>query len=411
MPALPFMSDGGARMRRAGRFGAGIAVGLILLVTLTLNALSSLPKERRLYDYANGLASGLALARGLNPYATHRWTFFSVLGDQAQSPNLNPPLLLPFFEFLARGLSRVGAATQFRILYAASLIIYLLILALLALFYRRRGCQVSAAKLAWALAFAPLLVALRWGQIYVLLLVLVALAWFLVERGSRLWAGFVLGTLVAIKPNFVVWPILLFIVGYGGYWAVALSTLAVTSLLSAIPVFIYGPGIYARWLAVVGMDQRIVLPANASIFAVAARIGIPWLGVPLAGVLLLGIACWVGKRRPPVACVSGLALIASILAAPAGWIGYGVFLLPLFISRRWSFLMILGAALLLVPDYALLGLFHVPPTNDVQVAAAHVRGRPMWELLTFGSTYFWGLVIVAAGLMREVGRSGRESRV
>jgi len=76
------------------------------------------------------------------------------------------------------------------------------------------------------------------------------------------------------------------------------------------------------------MDQRIVAAGNASIFAVAARIRLPWLGVALAGALLLGIAYWVGKRRPPASCVSGLALVASILAAPAGWIGYGVLLLP-----------------------------------------------------------------------------------
>ena len=118
------------------------------------------------------------------------------------------------------------------------------------------------------------------------------------------------------------------------------------------PAVAFGPGIYQDWLAALAACPAMAHPVNLSLYGVAARLGIPWLGTVLAVGLLGGISLLVWKRRPPVETVSGLAIPGMLLASPFAWAGYALLTLPIFMSRRGSWRLVAAAVLLTVPGYA-----------------------------------------------------------
>ena len=48
--------------------------------------------------------------------------------------------------------------------------------------------------------------------------------------------------------------------------------------------------------------------------------------------------------------ISGAAIAASLLSAPVAWTGYVVLLMPVFVSRPWSWPMAVAAAALTLPN-------------------------------------------------------------
>jgi biotin transporter BioY len=111
----------------------------------------------------------------------------------------------------------------------------------------------------------------------------------------------------------------------------------------------------------------------------------PSLGLILGFLLLAGLAAWALWRRPDVLTVSAMALLASLLASPLGWIHYTLFLLPVIASRWHRPAMRVVALLLVVP---------VPFIID-QLA------KPAWIQLTLGSVYGWALVLCLAILITD----------
>jgi hypothetical protein len=54
-------------------------------------------------DFGSFLAAGHAANQGLNPYAVYELTYvFRSPGIEIEAVNLNPPVLLPFFQIAAR---------------------------------------------------------------------------------------------------------------------------------------------------------------------------------------------------------------------------------------------------------------------------------------------------------------------
>ena len=157
------------------------------------------------------------MAKGWSPYTfdpsqlapTFSWT---------GSPNLSPPVMLPVFSALAR----LNPVVAFRAWYLVSLILYGTGLVLLARTYRPIR---ETWKIVWALGLAGLWATLALGQIYIPLALACIAAWLLIEWRKFGTAGVIIGILIAIKPNFIVWPILLLLAGH--------STVAVPALLSA----------------------------------------------------------------------------------------------------------------------------------------------------------------------------------
>lgn len=284
-------------------------------------------------DFGSFVASGQAANAGLDPYAVHPLTLRGSQGEPY--PNLNPPVLLPALQLLAH----VDPQSAFRLWYAVSLALYILALALLA-----RAYPLTPWRLLWALALAGLWFGLWLGQVYTLLALGAVAVWVLLPR-RPLWAGLLLGLLVAVKPNLAPWVGLLLL---AGHWRPALAATGTAAALWLGALLAYGPAVYAQWLA-----------ATSTVTAFLVSDGAPWLvnlplvGYPLAAALLLGaaVSCW--RYRPEPLAVSAIALPLVLVALPNSGIGYCLLLLPVLLSRPWSPLLTVAAALLLVPFWRL----------------------------------------------------------
>jgi len=273
-------------------------------------------------------------------------------------PNLNPPVTVLAFEALA-GLPPL---LIYRLWYVASLVLYALTIWRLAhafpnLTTYRRVC--------WALAMTGLWATLSCGQVDVVLGVAAAGAWLALQRSRPLRAGLLIGLVIAVKPNLLVWPAVLILSGAAlAGWA----ALGCAALLSLLPVLRYGPGIYAQWFSAVEGVRWVHLPHNMSLMGVTARLGLPWLGPVFAVALLGALALWAYRRRPPALRVSPPAIIASLLASPLAWPAFLVCLLPILWSHHWSGRLALAALLLLFP--ALLVIYF----GDLSPAGGFLAG-------------------------------------
>lgn len=299
------------------------SVGLVLLALLALwNVLTCFIPVERPNDYDAFLASGAALSSGESPYA--------LFTDRL---NLNPPIWLPLFV----ALSRFGVTFDaWRLL---SLALYIITLVAL----RRAFPEaVSPTRLLAGLALLALPLTLHQGQVYILLTMLVAGAWIAMDRDRPLWVGACIGLLCALKPNFLVWPALLFLAGYRRE---ALVSGAVFALASALPLALYGTAPSLDWLRFAA-HPAATHPANVSISGVLARWGLRPPGLAIAVPLLVPVALWAWHRRPAPNTVAIVAVSVSLLASPVAWIGYSIVLLPVLVAMPrlpWPALLILLA--------------------------------------------------------------------
>jgi hypothetical protein len=90
--------------------------------------------------------------------------------------------------------------------------------------------------------------------------------------------------------------------------------------------------------------------------------------------------------------VSAMALLASILASPLGWIHYTLFLLPV-VAMHWNRLAMRVVALLLIIPVPFI-------INQL--------GKPALTQLTIGSVYGWALVLCLAVLITDEWRRTRQ---
>jgi hypothetical protein len=161
-----------------------------------------------------------------------------------------------------------------------------------------------------ALAWYPVVVAVRTGQPSLLLLGLVALSWFLLDRGRPNLAGVALA-LTAIKPTaaLLMGPALL----VAGHRRAFLTWAATSALLAAASVALLGgPGVrqyldalqVARGVAgAQAMTLRDVFPGEAA--TTAAQLGV--------AVLALGVAWW--RRSGGAGSLYVVAILGSLLSA------------------------------------------------------------------------------------------------
>ncbi|MBM1171738.1 glycosyltransferase family 87 protein [Microvirga arabica] len=363
--------------------------GLLTLLAALLAINAELPRivhEPGLWDFGSFVASGRAASEGLNPYGIYPLTLRVELpGFESWNPNLNPPISALLFQ----AFDVADPYVTYQVWRWISVIVYAGAVLLLV---SRVSNRVEALIIAvWAFALAGFWDTLFLGQIYLPLVLAGVAAWLLLERGAGLWAGLLIGVVVAMKPNFLVWPVLLLLSGHHRSAIVAFGTAGVISL---IPLVIYGPEVYRQWFELVAADgSRALFLTNGSFAGLAARAGVPALGLVLGFLLLAGLAAWAWWRRPDVLTVSALALLASVLASPLGWIHYTLFLLPVIVRHWHRPAMRLVALLLIVP---------VPFIIDQ-------LGKPAWVQLTMGSVYGWALVLCLAILIADEWRRIRQN--
>ncbi|MBC7908580.1 MAG: DUF2029 domain-containing protein [Rhodospirillaceae bacterium] len=341
---------------------------LILLLVIIYGLTMALPGPE-LMDFGSFMASGQAAGQGLDPYGIYPLTFRVELpGFNSWNPNLNPPPSLPLFHLL----SRLEPAFAFRLWWAISAVCYCAAVALLA----RRGWL----AVLWAFALAGFWDSLVLGQIYLPLVLATVAAWCLLER-DRVWsAGLLIGLVVAVKPNFTVWPALLLM---AGHYRPVMAAMVSAALLAGFAVLLYGPQVYGQWLALVLNDaNRAVFLTNASLSGLAQRLGVPSLGTLSSLGLLAWLAWWAWRRRLPVLQASALGLVGAVLASPIAWVHYTLFLLPIFFAFPATPLLVLSAALLVVPVPLVL----------------HLLEAPWWLQASLGSVYGWAVVLCLLAL-------------
>ncbi|NBJ10911.1 glycosyltransferase family 87 protein [Microvirga arsenatis] len=370
------------RLAAAARWISGIA--LVVLSILAIRA--GLPRmaDGGLWDFGSFVESGRAARAGSNPYGVYPLTLHVQLpGFESWNPNLNPPISALIFQLFdvadPRAVLRVWRWISI-LFYGA---------AVLLLLRRFQGPQAPVIAV-WAFALAGFWDTLLLGQIYLPLVFATVLAWLLLEREESLWAGVLIGFVVAIKPNFLVWPALLFL---SGHRPVALAAAGTAAVISAVPLAVYGPEIYHQWLELVVSDrERAFFLTNASFAGLAARAGVPALGIFLGLGLLAGLAAWAYWRRPNVVSVSGMALLAALLASPLGWVHYTLFLLPVLLTHWHRPAIRVVALLLIIP---------VPFVIDQFT-------KTTWIQFTIGSVYAWALVLCLADLIAVEWRQNRQ---
>ena len=109
--------------------------------------------------------------------------------------------------------------------------------------------------------------------------------------------------------------------------------------LSAMPVFLYGGGVYRSWLEAVRSNPHWSIPTDISAIGYFSRMHTPVVGF-IASALLLGIALRSASRRhSDLTALSGLGICASILCSPLAWFHYSLVLAPVLVEcpwRRWT---------------------------------------------------------------------------
>ncbi|WP_192499063.1 glycosyltransferase family 87 protein [Skermanella pratensis] len=359
-------------------FAALLAAGLTGLIVWQLQR--SLPGPL-LWDFGSFMGSGRAAAEGLDPYGIYPGLTFRVElpGFESWNQNLNPPVSLLLFQ----PLSQLDPGEAFRLWWAVTVVAYAALVTLLVRHHRLESPVIPALAAFAAAGFWDTLVL---GQIYVPLALAATGAWLLLERNRPVAAGLLIGIVVAVKPNFLVWPGLLFL---AGHFRAALAAGGCAAVLTAVPALLYGPGIYRLWFDVISQDaSRGVFLTNASLPGLFLRFGLGTAGLLVSLVLLAGLAAWALRSRPDPLKASALGLLGALLASPLAWIHYTLFLLPLFFRMPPSPALIIAAILLIIPVPVLLDRFMT---------------APVWQQATFGSVYAWALLLLLIQLaLRQI---------
>jgi hypothetical protein len=277
---------------------------------------------------------------GANPYADG--PFIPRVGSGATTVldrNLNPPAWLPVCQILALfplpALARawvVGSAVLFSI--GAVWIV------------KRSPAKVPVWRIAAMLLSVATLDTIFLVQMYAVIFLLAAAGWLALKARKDIAAGVAIGALVALKPNFGLWPLYLLIAGRTSVSAYAALTVAVMSLL---PVLLYGQGVYVEWVQAICADDHWVMGANVSLPAIARRLDIGPIGSMAACGIVLAGAAWVRLCKPCSERISVVALAIAILAAPLGWGYYVLVLFPALLGGFWGPLGWLAALIELLP--------------------------------------------------------------
>ena len=361
-----------------------LAICCVLGVIILLNIVGLQPALRGLLDFGSFIAAGREAAAGGNPYRADSPLVYTVessdTGQRLPSPNLNPPVSVLFFWGLAQvePLRAVSGWRWISALFFAGGIIAL------GWWYQRFTTPV---RIVWAVCLAGIWNTLALGQIYAPLFLATIGAWLLMEKGRSLLAGILLGFLIAIKPNFLLWLLLLAV---AGQTRTVLSAAGTGMVLSLLPISVLGAQVYRQWLDALQDYPALglTIAGNSSLQSLAARLGVEQLGIVLSLTLAGAVLVYMYRRRTSLDlhAINSVGIISSILISPFSWPGYTVLTLPILLARpRWNWLEKAAAACLVFPYLLILYFF---------------RDSAFHSIL-FGWLYGWGLLLLLAGTMLE----------
>ena len=347
---------------------ARVWLAVLLLLSILLNATWVALNAGALRDYGSFIAAGKASSTSDNPYGVYENTFRVRYGDfDVDTPNLNPPVsIYPF-----KALAQIDPYAGKTLLNLSSIAVFAGVIAALMRAYPDKRTPMM---LLWALSLAGFWHAIELGQVYMPLLAAVTAAWLLQDRRPVL-AGLLIGLTIALKPNFVVWPLLLLL---GGDRKTGAAALATAAGISAIPLLIDGPRVYRQWLEASQDFGGLELPGNSAIVAMFARAGLPEAGIAVSVALALALAVWAWRSGASKQELSAAGITGALLLGPITWSGYSLFVLPVLLSRQWGNWERATATLLAFPFWLVLLLML---TNQV-------------TYMLLGPVYGWGLLIM-----------------
>lgn len=355
------------------------------MIVILINLVPFLDDSNALMDFGSFYASGIKSRNGENPYDPNSEYIFEInfsrVGAGGKMVNLNPPISIGIFDFI----SRFDPHRSLSIWQITSVILYAASILMLTFAYRQ---NMTPIKFIWAFTLAGFWHTIVLGQVYIVLLLFTVLGWIFLQRARYLIAGIAIGVVIAIKPNFVIWPIFLLL---SGYYLTALISMAVSLLISFIPFLFYGLNIYAQWLEASALRQETLrMPGNNSFLGLAARFDAVTVGLVISGVVVLGLVVIsrlkLHKWLEEFEYVSALGIIASLLASPISWTGYTVLLLPIFFSlQKWTIPVTIAAVILVIPFQIVLQLFQTSFANFV----------------IFGWLYGWGILLLLGAVVKN----------
>ena len=365
-----------------------VAAGL--LIASAILHFQSAQFTGNLLDFGSFWESGRAVNDGNNPYGIYPRTHRPIEPPYA-NPNLNPPISLLLFAPLSRLDPQVG----FIALWWAGLGVFIGLLFFLAWRYRSSDSPLLAA---WTLSLPAMWSSLSLGQIYVFLLIPAVAGWVLMERARPLAAGLAIGLLGAFKPNMLIWPALLFLAGHRRE---AISAAISFVGFSLLPLFFFGPDVYAQWFDTLVTDDPVRRShfVNASLSGVTTRLGISSVGIAVAAAILLLAAVFAFLRGPGKIETSAFAIALGTVASPLAWFHYLLFLLPaLWSTDRWRIASVIACAMMAVP-IGVVGWSGVELAEQLP-AAGWISG------LTMQSFYSWTALLLAVGLAQNFVNAG-----
>jgi hypothetical protein len=311
-----------------------VALILVLMIRSLWMGAHSPSDFRSFYDSAR------ALTGGLDPYLES--------ASVPMTPNLNPPVFVTIFAFIAVFQPGHGAVVWL-LLNVLALIISLRII------WRQLPALPEGRRLALLMSgFAGTQAQLLLGQTAWLMMLPGTLSWRAFRLGRQVRGGLWLGLLIGLKPLFL--PVLCILVlrRQGRALLAAAGVVAATVLAGA-----WGCGwaAYASWFGQGASVYWFALPLNASLLGVLSRVTSENWARPLWLAGSAGVsACAVWRvARSPLNADRDLALafLTVLLVSPLGWVYYlPVALGPLLAVSRitdWRWWRLLGVALLFWP--------------------------------------------------------------
>ncbi len=353
----------------------------LLLVSLFINSVFLFNGLDSLHDFGSFFASGQLASNRQNPYSIESPLIFLVqfpkINLEGFAPNLNPPISVLLFEQMA-SLEPFQAINIWRII---SLILFFVAIIVLQRAYPVFGFD-GFLRIIWSCNLAGVWHAIQLGQLYTAMLLLSVLVYYFLERRRMILAGIFLGILISIKPNFIIWAILLLA---GSQLAVFVTAAICFIVISMIPVFVYGINIYTQWLEASALytPALLLFPGNNSFQGLTSRFGFPSLGILFGVVLLILLMWYLLKKRPELPMINVLGILASLLVSPIAWTGYMLVLLPhFFLTNPWNRYLKTSALIFSIPVIFPLVFFESYDVNFV----------------LFGWFYGWGLLTLLGSL-------------
>jgi hypothetical protein len=168
------------------------------------------------------------------------------------------------------------------------------------------------------------------GQVYSLLALALVLAWCNIPK-RPIVAGIFLGSVLVIKPNFIV---LLILIAVSRYWLVSVVSVCLFVVVNSMTVIFLGSGIYGAWLSAVNLVVFHPAVMSLSLRSIISPAEVNWNYYGIAIILLIAgiIISFAKKASLDPAFMLGSAL--SIFLSPVSWVGYAAILYPWLLGRR-----------------------------------------------------------------------------